>query len=227
MGTITTKLRGSFKRGRKGDSQKGKSDTRNGRQDDVPRFVKITGGEFRGRKIATPGGVTHPMGERERIALFNMLGDRINRDVRILDAYAGGGTLGLEAISRGARKVSFCERDPLACKVIDKNATSLGISCDYEIFQMNADELAKKSVNKYDIVLMDPPYDKFHPEMIDELSEVLTLGGLLVVSHPGEPAEIDGLIMLKTRKYAGAHITIYEREISNCGCDIIIEKNTL
>lgn len=174
--------------------------------------VRLTGGKFRGRIIKTPGGATHPMGERERLALFNMLEGYIDKDTYILDAYAGGGTLGFEAISRGAREVLFCDKSPRACRIIRENAVLLGFPDDYIPFQMTIEEMLLTTTDRFDIVLMDPPYEKFNPRMIDELRSVTNWGGLLVVSHPGEPIEIEGLNILKTRKYANAHITIYQRD---------------
>ena len=75
--------------------------------------VRISGGVFRGQKIKTPGGGTHPMGERERIALFNMIFDKIANG-RVADLYCGGGTLGIEALSRGADFALFVDKDARA-----------------------------------------------------------------------------------------------------------------
>ena len=64
--------------------------------------VRISGGVFRGQRIKTPGGGTHPMGERERTALFNMIFEHLNGS-SVIDLYCGGGTLGIEALSRGKK----------------------------------------------------------------------------------------------------------------------------
>ena len=86
--------------------------------------VRIISGEFGGRKIEAPDtSRTHPMGERIRNALFNSLGDEVN-NAHVLDAFAGTGSVGLEAISRGARDVTFIERDRIAQKILAKNITS-------------------------------------------------------------------------------------------------------
>ena len=66
--------------------------------------VRITSGSYKGRRVATPGGKTHPMGNREKIALFNMVSEYLPGS-RVLDAYAGSGALGIEALSRGAAEV--------------------------------------------------------------------------------------------------------------------------
>ena len=173
--------------------------------------VRITGGKYRGRYIDAPGAGTHPMGERERLALFNMLGDEV-KGAYILDAYAGGGTLGFEALSRGADDVIFIEKNPRACRVLFNNGDKLKVPDWAGPFCGDVEEFLPMMTDRFDIILMDPPYDKFHPKMVDKLRSVLQFGGKLVVSHPNEPVEIDGLTILKTSKYAKAHITIYVRD---------------
>ena len=88
--------------------------------------VRIISGEFGGRFIKTPpGSTTHPMGERVRSAMFNSLGESI-RDARVLDAFAGSGAVGLEALSRGAESAVFVERDRVAQRVIAENISIFG-----------------------------------------------------------------------------------------------------
>jgi len=91
--------------------------------------LRVIAGEFKGRKLVSPRtATTHPMGAREKNALFNMI------DVRgksVLDAYAGSGALGIEALSRGARQVVFVENDRRAVVAIRQNLASLG--CDFRI----------------------------------------------------------------------------------------------
>lgn len=176
-------------------------------------FVRLTGGKLKGRKIRTPGGATHPMGERERIALFNMLNDivDIDKNTYVLDAFAGGGTLGFEAISRGAKDVIFMDKSPSASKAIIENSIALGFPYDYCNFQMDDQEFLFSTTDRFDLIFLDPPYEKFRPDIIDDFRSVLMWGGIMVVSHPGEPTTIDGLDLLKSKKYAGATISIYRR----------------
>lgn len=173
--------------------------------------VRISGGEFRGRKLKTPGGDTHPMGERERLALFNMLGKDIE-DAYVLDAYAGGGTLGFEALSRGAKDVIFIEKNQKACDVICENAEALGIPEAGTPLCGKVEEFLPITTDRFEIIFADPPYDEFNPRIIDALKDVLGWDGLMIVSHPGEPTEIDGVTIVKSKKYARARLTIYQRD---------------
>ena len=89
-------------------------------------IVTVTSGKYRGRRILTPGLGTHPMGSREKLALFNMLTGKIE-GATVLDAFAGSGALGIEALSRGAFKVIFVDNSKKATEVISKNLDTLVI----------------------------------------------------------------------------------------------------
>lgn len=90
--------------------------------------LRVLAGEFKGRKIASPNDSrTHPMGAREKLALFNMV---TVEDRAVLDLYAGTGALGIEALSRGAKEVVFVEKTPAVAKIIRENLQILGVSDD-------------------------------------------------------------------------------------------------
>ncbi len=172
--------------------------------------VKITSGDLKGRSIQTPGGHTHPMGERERLALFNMIAEFLPGNF-VLDAFAGSGALGIEAISRGAGFVVFMEKDARACKTIEKNLIDLNLYphkggvLKYDVYTV-----LKTATDRWGIVLADPPYDQYDEKKLQVLARVVAdPGGILVLSHPGEAPEMPGLKLLKTRQYAVAHISIY------------------
>ncbi len=172
-------------------------------------FVNITGGIYKGRKITTPGGKTHPMGERERLALFNMLTGEIS-GATVLDAFAGSGALGIEALSRGASSVTFVDKSTDATGVIRKNLNSLGAENIFCIISGRMSDVALK-LGVFDVILADPPYDDFRMPEIDCLASVLKDGGVLVLSHPGDAPEMNGLVLEKTRQYARAHISFYHK----------------
>lgn len=171
----------------------------------------ITSGEYRGKTIMTPGGDTHPMGSREKLALFNMIADYVPYAF-VCDAFAGSGALGIEALSRGAALVTFIDRDPVAAQVIEDNLCELEIS-DFEGVVTCADIVAGAltATDRFSMVLADPPYDEYEPEMLMAVSNLVALGGLLVASTPEEAPKLKGLKVLKRKKYARAHITVYER----------------
>ena len=171
--------------------------------------VKITSGLFRGRELKAPqNGVTHPMGSREKLALFNSLGDKI-KDKIILDVFAGTGALGLEALSRGASHVTFIEADKKAVENLKQNAIVLGVFKQVRIYNTKAEKIDFDS--PFDIVIADPPYEYFHDlplSVLDRLAK--TAREYFVLSHPSDfdPHAIDAEL-LSTKAYAGSRITIF------------------
>lgn len=174
--------------------------------------MRITAGKYKGRVVKSPEtALTHPMGEREKLALFNMIGNSLD-GLSILDAYAGSGALGIEALSRGAGRVVFVEKSPKVARTIKANLQGISeISPDnYAIICEDVKNLKLKEY--FDLIIADPPYDNFEPENIEILTVFLKDGGLLALSHPEEAPEMPGLELIKTKKYARAHISIYEKQ---------------
>ena len=128
---------------------------------------------------------------------------------RVLDAFAGSGALGIEAISRGASYAVFVEKAPKVARVIKENLASLGISEKAEV--ICGDVSSFTSAEKFQLIIADPPYDKFQGTKLDNLAEMLDEEGILALSHPGEAPEITGLKLLKTSAYANARISLYRR----------------
>ena len=167
--------------------------------------IRITGGNLRGRIIRAPkSDLTHPMGSREKLALFNMIVDFLPR-ANVLDAFAGSGALGIEAISRGAGSVVFIEKSPKVAKIIRENLANLGLNS--EVLVKDAGKFETDRL--FDAIIADPPYNNFDLEKIVYLTKYLKDGGVLVLSHPDETPVIDGLKLTKSRKYAGATLSIY------------------
>ena len=171
--------------------------------------VKITSGLFRGRELKAPqNGVTHPMGSREKLALFNSLSDKI-KDKIILDVFAGTGALGLEALSRGASHVTFIEADKKAAEILKQNTIVLGVFEQVRIYNTKAEKIDFDS--PFDIVIADPPYEYFHDlplSVLDRLAK--TTREYFILSHPSDfdPHAIDAEL-LSTKAYAGSRITIF------------------
>jgi 16S rRNA (guanine(966)-N(2))-methyltransferase RsmD len=118
--------------------------------------MRIIAGEFRSRRIRTPPGeATRPTPDRLRESLFNVLQHRIEGTV-FVDAHAGSGAVGLEALSRGARQVIFIERNRAAIRVIRENLHTLNAAARARIIHGSA--AAYLGSQQADIVFLDPPY---------------------------------------------------------------------
>lgn len=174
--------------------------------------TQLTGGKYRGRIIKTPKTKsTHPMGSRERLALFNMLTPYLD-GAKITDAFAGSGALGFEALSRGAKTVTFLENNPKAVQTIKENIASLKLENQANVIKATINpNIEEILLQEQDIIIADPPYDNFHLEDILFLSKYLKVGGILVLSHPGDAPTISTLKPLKTRTYANASISIFQK----------------
>jgi 16S rRNA (guanine966-N2)-methyltransferase len=140
--------------------------------------MRVIGGEYRSRRLKTlPGLNTRPTPDRLRETLFNVLAPNIVDSV-FLDAYAGTGAVGIEALSRGARRCVFVEKNRAAVDVIRENLKSLGAGDRAEVFTGKA--LAVLARVNADIIFMDPPY-----EMEDEYGAALSAiaNGLVIAQH--------------------------------------------
>lgn len=182
-------------------------------------FATITSGAFRGRKLATPDTTaTHPMGSREKLALFNALisaGADFTSDTRVLDMYAGSGALGLEAASRGAGNVVFVDNNAKARAAIRENAKNLGLKAEIlssiSSFEGVSEPKPSQILDTFDIILADPPYDNF-PAGLSFLPPLLKSGGFFALSHPisVNPAEIlPDLELITTKSHAASRLSIF------------------
>jgi 16S rRNA (guanine966-N2)-methyltransferase len=126
--------------------------------------MRIIAGTYRSRVLAAPQGMaTRPTSDRLRETLFNILAPRVESRVdsaAFLDLYAGSGAVGLEALSRGARPVTFVERAQPALKALHANLAALGVASGFRVRAAGVAEFLRScGGNSFDIVFLDPPYD--------------------------------------------------------------------
>jgi 16S rRNA (guanine966-N2)-methyltransferase len=175
--------------------------------------VRIIGGTHRGRRIAAPkGGHTRPTGDRVREALFNLVGPVDGASV--LDLYAGSGALGLEALSRGARRCMFVETDGPACRAIRANLETLGLTGG---LVTRRDALAllreeRSAGRRHELVLVDPPYEhwpELEPRLGELLAAVVAEPGIVVVETDARVEPTLPLDCVTTRRYGSARLTLF------------------
>ncbi|MFN2469453.1 MAG: 16S rRNA (guanine(966)-N(2))-methyltransferase RsmD [Gaiellaceae bacterium] len=176
--------------------------------------MRIIAGSRKGARIFAPRGhVTRPTGDRVREAAFNLIGPVDG--ARVLDLYAGSGAMGLEALSRGAAQAVFVESDREACRAIERNLDKLRLTgavvvCADAARALSADAAAGR---RYDLVLVDPPYDLFsevETVLARYLPAVLAPDGLVVI-ETSERKEPDLPLAKRTsRRYGAARVTVFE-----------------
>jgi 16S rRNA (guanine966-N2)-methyltransferase len=147
--------------------------------------MRVIAGQFRSRVLSAPPGLdTRPTSDRLRETLFNVLAPRIS-GAAFLDLYAGSGAVGIEAISRGAARVAFVERDPAAAKVLRGNLERLHVAAGSRVhagsvktFLQKRSSVASPKPVLHKVVFLDPPWDA-----ADEYTSTLNLLGGPAAAH--------------------------------------------
>ena len=131
-----------------------------GRDDEEMRIIS---GEFRSRKIVFPKSkLTRPMMDRMKETVFNILGEAV-QGTAVLDLFAGSGSLGLEALSRGAKKVTFVENGPWAVKTIHQNLEALHLKKNASVMDKDVLKAIQRLESKgkiFQLIFLDPPYNQ-------------------------------------------------------------------
>ncbi len=125
--------------------------------------MRIIAGKFKGRTIRFPNSkLVRPTTDKTKESIFNYLVHSIDFDgIKVCDIYAGSGSLGLEALSRGADVVHFVEKDFHVSKMLQENISSLKEEDSCKIYKMDAVRFSKMTDHKkYDLILADPPFFK-------------------------------------------------------------------
>ena len=181
--------------------------------------IRVVGGEFGGRMLDSPRGRgTHPMGERIRNALFNSIQQELP-GAEVLDAYAGTGALGLEALSRGAAHASFIESGRVAQKIIANNIERLALDEERaRLYRTRVNAwISTNPEARFDIIFVDPPYYDFERQLstVERLLGLLKPGALMVLSKPGKCEEIVAnreIVVVDNRSYSNATLTFYRKK---------------
>lgn len=151
-------------------------------------MIRICGGRWRGTKLLSPSGIRLTRGSVKE-AIFSIL-DVEGKD--FLDLFAGSGAVGIEALSRGARNVVFVERRREMVEIIKKNLEKIGVVS--KVIRGDVKSVIRKMREEFDIIFMDPPYDKGYVGMVlPLLPSILREGGIIVVEHSKrEDVELQG-----------------------------------
>lgn len=168
--------------------------------------MRVVAGELSGRRLIAPEGTsTRPTTDRVREAIFNSLGSAgVLEGAVVADLFAGSGSIGIEALSRGAEHCVFVERDRSALRALDENLRALDLEDRSKVLRSDATAVAG-SVDA-DIVFADPPYDF---DGWDRLILALDVG--MVVAESG--AEIDppaGWVATRVKKYGRTRVTFLQ-----------------
>ena len=177
--------------------------------------IRVIAGRYGGLTLRAPKTRrTHPMSERARNAIFNSIASELAGST-VLDAFAGTGALGIEALSRGAARATFIERDKLAANCIEQNINSLKLEANAKLIRTSvANWLDSINHQQFDLIFADPPYHDEQFSTVTRLFELLKPDGLMVLSHTGKgevPLRTNEIVVVDNRSYANAHLTFFRR----------------
>jgi 16S rRNA (guanine966-N2)-methyltransferase len=173
--------------------------------------MRIVSGIYGGRTLVSPKTRdTRPMTDKVRAALFDAVGD-IGGAI-VLDAYAGSGAVGIEALSRGASQVVFIDKKP---DLIRMNLSKLDISWGSIIAGISVEAWLARSleVQSFDLIVADPPYDQLREDVIEKLGQMLGQDGVLVLSQSSKLSkpELEGLELYKSHDYGDSSLSFYKK----------------
>jgi 16S rRNA (guanine(966)-N(2))-methyltransferase RsmD len=180
--------------------------------------MRIVAGTLKGRRLAAPTWPgLRPTSDKLRETLFNILAPRI-AGARVLDGFAGTGALGIEALSRGARAVTFVESDRRARALVAENLARCGIETGYTIADAAFDRAVRRladdpAFEPFDIVLLDPPYDADAGAALAGVDRLIAPGGVVVLEHArrtGPPAAVGHLVRVRQVLSGDSSLSLYE-----------------
>lgn len=177
--------------------------------------MRIIAGEYKGRKLKTIAtDEVRPTQDSVKEAIFNILRG-YPQGKNCLDLYAGFGSLGLEAISRGAENVDFVELKPRYCQVIKENVELISVQSKATVNCQNVLSFIQTSRKKYDLIFMDPPYSSQEYNIVlEELlrQRLLNNPAVLVVEYGVDkrPEIPEKYVLIKEKKYGTTGILILE-----------------
>lgn len=187
--------------------------------------MRITGGQYKNRKLVVPEGKdVRPTSDRMRQTLFNMIrharwADDFDLDgAYVLDLFCGSGALGIEALSQGAKHCTFVDMDVTSIK---SNASAILPNDDFETIKTNAVTFKPRNVQSYDLVFMDPPYNKdlIEPAIQNLIQNQTIKQNCLIIaeSEKGYSIDINHIEVIETRTQgqSSLHILRYNPTIES------------
>ena len=180
--------------------------------------MRVIAGTAKGKQLKTPEGMqTRPTTDRVKEALFSIIHFDLP-DACVLDLFGGTGQLGIEALSRGAKKAVFVEAREDACRLIRENLKRTGFQDKAQVIRSDYLDYLKHCKETFDIVLLDPPYAEVFLEnalkMITEI-DILQSGGIIISERPlGKelPWDFEGYIRSKDYKYGKTLLAVYRKQ---------------
>lgn len=176
--------------------------------------MRVISGSLRGKKLSTLDSLdVRPTPDAVKEAVFSVIQFNI-ADALVLDLFGGSGQLGIEALSRGAKRCVFVDKNPAAVEIIKKNLKACRLTGQSEVIRTDSFEYLRKA-GRADIILLDPPYSKgLLTEVMPLISGAANDGAFIIAEHERELTlgdEYGDIILHKRYRYGKVAVTIYRK----------------
>lgn len=177
--------------------------------------MRVITGSARGRKLSAPEGLdVRPTTDKVKEAIFSAIQFEIE-DAYVLDLFAGSGQMGIEALSRGAKRAVFVDSSQRSIRCINDNLIATGLARQAEVITRDSFDYIRMTRQKFDLIILDPPYHFGHiANVLPICAAKLCEGGVIVCEYEKEapvPDTPDGLICRKTYHYGKISVTIFQK----------------
>jgi len=177
--------------------------------------MRIVAGEFKSFPLfSCKSAKVRPTADASKEKIFSIIGSC--QDKKVLDLFAGFGSLGLEAISRGAEFAQFVDISHASLAIVKKNIAKLGVAARCRVTQKKADAFLKKCSQKFELIFLDPPYDYGLINGVLELiaaQSILLPKGMIVVEHsPKEEIDSEHFVVFKSKKNGRTCLSFLEKK---------------
>lgn len=178
--------------------------------------MRVVSGSARGCKLQpVPGMNTRPTTDRVKENVFNLIQDHI-REARVLDLFAGTGQLGIEALSRGAKRCDFVEHDKTAYNIVYKNTQTAHVADRAALHCAEADRFLSQAAKQgYDLIFLDPPYggETLENALLQiETFDILSANGIIICESAVGDRFAHGFEIVRERRYGATMITVLRRQ---------------
>ena len=179
--------------------------------------MRVIAGKAKGRALVAPAGMdTRPITAMMKEALFSMWQFQIQGS-DFLDLFAGSGSMGIEAISRGAESVTFIDSSLSSVNVIKRNIASCGFEKQSVVFRSDYSDFLKNTKAKFDIAFLDPPYNEgILGDALEKTCLIMNDSGTILCEHPAHielPEAVNGFEKKKVYRYGKILVSLYRKNV--------------
>lgn len=175
--------------------------------------MRVITGIARGHRLVAPEGLdVRPTTDKVKEAIFSAVQFELE-DAYVLDLFAGSGQMGIEALSRGAKRAIFVDNSQRAVRCINENLRSTKLDKFAEVISRDSYDYIKLTARTFDIIILDPPYHQNHVDnVLPFAADKLNPGGCIICEYESDaevPRTVTGLVLRKTYRYGKINVTIF------------------